>query len=499
MRTGSGASGAGGPFPEPPAELGAGSGAKSLSSIGVSIPPLARVDYGLGAMLGSDASPEPSARELHEEAAAVLQRLIRFNTVNPPGDERPAQEFLADYLTQAGFTCELLGATERRPNLVARLPGQADGPRLCLLSHVDTVLAAASEWRHDPWSGDEADGCIWGRGALDMKSQTAAEVAAAAALARRGWRPARGELMVVCVVDEETGGALGAQWLTEQHPDKVRCDYLINEGAGEVIPYRGRRLYGVCCAEKGVFRFRLATTGVAGHASIPGMGDNALVRLAPLIERLGSHRPGYDVVEEPAAFVRGLGERPEDPGGVLARVREEDPALATLLEPMLGVSFVPTRVSASEKINVIPSRAEVGVDCRVPPGMGEAQARARLAELLGEDGYTVEFSERVVGNRSPMRSSLMDAITAWLAEQEPEAEVVPTILPGFTDSRWFRNAFPDCVAYGFFPQRHMALQQAAPLIHGADERIDVRDLGFAADFFAELPHRLLGDGAAGDP
>jgi acetylornithine deacetylase/succinyl-diaminopimelate desuccinylase-like protein len=434
----------------------------------------------------------PTDAELAEQTTEVLRRLIRFDTVNPPGDEGPAIEYLHDLLAEAGFDCELLAAEEGRPNLVARLRGGDSGPVLGYLGHVDTVLATPSEWRHDPWSGDLADGFLWGRGALDMKSQVAAEVVAAAALARGGWRPACGELKVMCVADEETGGARGAQFLTEQHPDAVRCDLLVNEGGGEVMEYRGRRLYGVCCAEKGVFRFTLTTDGVAGHASLPRMGDNALLKLAPLLARLGERQPEYDVTPEPAALLRALDADGDDPAAALERVREADPVLAILLEPMLGVSVTPTQAAASEKVNVIPSQARIGVDCRVPPGLGEAEARARLEELLGPDGYRLEFSETVVGNRSPMESELMDAIGDWVAEHDPGAEVVPLILPGFTDSRWFRVAFPECVAYGFFPQKHMTLHDCAPLIHGADERIDVRDLAFAASFFRDLAQRVLG-------
>jgi acetylornithine deacetylase/succinyl-diaminopimelate desuccinylase-like protein len=454
------------------------------------------------------------------EAEELLARLIRFNTVNPPGNERAAQEYLADHLTRAGFECELLGAEPERPNLVARLRpaaagtdvgvAPADGPTLCYLGHVDTVLANADDWTHDPWSGDIADGFLWGRGALDMKSQVAAEIAAAAALARSGWRPARGELLIVAVVDEETGGSLGAEWITKNHPEKVRCDMLVNEGGGAVIEYGGppaRRCYGVCCAEKGVFRFTLATDGVAGHASMPGMGENALLKMGPILERFAARQPSYRLTDEPLAFLRGIGEDPEDPEGSLARLRAVDPRLAIMFEPMLGVTFTPTRITASEKINVIPSRAELKVDCRVPPGLGEEAVREGLAEVLetpppSENGgggpdvshppWRIEFTERVVGNRSPMASQLMDTISAWIAERDPGAQAVPVVLPGFTDSRHFRLAFPECVAYGFFPQRHQSLLQSAPLIHGADERIDVRDLAFATELFRDLAVRVLG-------
>ncbi len=432
------------------------------------------------------------ASTLASDAVELLQRLIAFNTVNPPGAELAAQEHLETLLAGAGFECQLLGAVLERPNLVARLRGAAPGPTLCYLGHVDTVLADPAEWRRGPWSGELAEGCVWGRGALDMKSQVAAEVAAAVSLARSGWRPACGDLLVVAVVDEEVGGELGAEWLTQTYPEKVRCDLLVNEGGGAVFEYRGRRRYGVCCAEKGVFRFTLTTDGVAGHASMPKIAENALLKMGPLLTRLAERQPAYTLTPEPAAFLRGIGEDPEDPAGAVANLLAVDPRLASMFEPMLGVTFAPTRIRASEKINVIPSRAEVKVDCRVPPGLGEAEVLRGIGEVLGHDGFHIDFTERVVGNRSPADSSLMDAISSWIAERDPGAEVVPVVLPGFTDSRHFRAAFPECVAYGFFPQRHQTLLEAMPLIHGADERIDVRDVAFAAEFFRDLARSVLG-------
>jgi acetylornithine deacetylase/succinyl-diaminopimelate desuccinylase-like protein len=430
--------------------------------------------------------------DLQEDTTALLQRLIRFNTVNPPGAEVELQESLAADLREAGFEVDLLGAQPDRPNLVARLRGNADGPTLCLLSHVDTVLATAADWTHDPWSGDLADGFLWGRGALDMKSQTAAEVTAALSLARSGWRPAQGDLLVVVLVDEEVGGELGAMWICEHHPDKVRCDYLLNEGAGAVFPYGGDRYYGVCVAEKGVFRFRLLTDGVAGHASIPKIGDNALLKMAPLLARMAHQQPGFDLVEPARALLEGLGLEPDgDPAAALRRLQDRDPLLALLVEPLLGVTLAPTKISASQKINVIPASAELRVDCRVPPGLDQDVALRRIREVIGEDGYRLEFTERVPGNQSAVRTPLMDAIERWIGEHDPGARVVPTILPGFTDSRTFRDAFPDCVAYGFFPHHHMNLYETAPLIHAADERIDVRDLGFAAAFFRDICKEML--------
>jgi acetylornithine deacetylase/succinyl-diaminopimelate desuccinylase-like protein len=433
----------------------------------------------------------PDAAELERSTTELLQQLIRLNTVNPPGNEEPAQRLLADLLEGAGFEVELLAAVEGRPNLVARLPGGSDGPRLCLLGHVDTVLADPEDWSVDPWSGELKDGCVWGRGALDMKSQVAAEVAAAVALAREGWRPEAGELMLVLTADEEAGAEYGAKWLCEEQADKVRCDLVVNEGAGEVFEFDGRRRYGVCVAEKGVFRFTLSTSGRAGHASIPRIGDNALVKLGPVLDAMRDGHPEFESSPEAVAFLDALGVDASDLDAALAEVEKADPRVAILLEPMLGVTLTPTMVRASEKINVIPARAELKVDCRVPPELGEDHARRRIREVVGDNGYEFRFDERVVGNRSPTDTPLMDVIRSFVADEDGSAEVAPVVLPGFSDSHWFRKAFPDCVAYGFFPQRAMDLFEAAPLVHGADERVPVEDLGMAARFYSRLAQEVL--------
>jgi acetylornithine deacetylase/succinyl-diaminopimelate desuccinylase-like protein len=427
---------------------------------------------------------------MEQAATELLRQLIRFDTVNPPGQERACNEHLAALLRDAGFDdVQLLGRTPERPNLVARLKGRAEGPVLGLLSHVDTVLATPEEWQRGPWSGDLVDGVVWGRGAQDMKSQTAAEVAAAVELAGSGWRPARGDLLVLSVVDEETGGGEGAKWLCEHHPDLVRCDYLLNEGGGTVMPFDGTRVHGVCVAEKGVFRFRVTTRGVAGHASMPRLSDSALPKLARIVQALAERTPSPDPTEAPEVLLRELGLSFEE-------LAEREPALAAFVEPMRSVTFAPTIIAASEKINVIPSSASLKVDCRVPPGLGEDVARRRIAEVLDgvDEEYEVEFIERVVGNSSPVETPLMDALRGWIAREDPEARIVPTMLPAFTDSRTWRDAFPECVAYGFFPQRQMTLSEMWTLVHGKDERIHAADVGWAARCYHDVAKELLGDG-----
>jgi acetylornithine deacetylase/succinyl-diaminopimelate desuccinylase-like protein len=450
----------------------------------------------------------PDAGELERRTTQLLQRLIQFDTVNPPGAEEDCQQYLRGLLEGAGFEVELLAAVPGRPNLVARLaaPSGADGPTLCLLGHVDTVLADPADWEVSPWSGElREDGCVWGRGALDMKSQVAAEVAAACMLAEAGWRPEAGELKLVLTADEETGATHGAQWLCAEHADRVRADLIVNEGAGASFEYSPsgdaapRRIYPVCVAEKGVFRFTLTAHGRAGHASLPRIGENALTKLAPLLSALGDARLVPEHSPEPDAFLTALGIPLEDLGAALAQVEATDPRIAVLLEPLLGITFAPTMAAASEKINVIPAQASARVDCRVPPGVGEERVRARVHAALGwpspeagpPPGFSLDFDETVTGNRSPIDTPLMETIRSFVALEDPGAAITATALAGFSDSHWFRAAFPDCLAYGFFPQRRMDLFEAMPLVHGANERIPVEDLGLAARFFAELVETTL--------
>jgi acetylornithine deacetylase/succinyl-diaminopimelate desuccinylase-like protein len=431
---------------------------------------------------------------LGPSAVDLLGRLIQANTVNPPGNEGRVQSFLRERLTAAGFECDLLEAAPGRPNLVARLRGTGDGPTLALLGHVDTVRADPDEWSFDPWSGEVADGWVRGRGALDMKGQVAAEVAACLALGESDWRPA-GELLLVVTADEEVGGGLGAQWLCEHHADKVRADFVLNEGGGNAVELAGRRNYVLCVGEKGIFRMKLHVHGRAGHASLPRIGDNALLKMAGYISAL-SEQPEPEPTPVGEALLEALlGEPHTGEAGIrtgLERLRAEEPLLSDFLaEPMLSVTLAPTIAAGGKKANVLPSEAEVLIDCRVPPGYGEEEALAALRGVIGEGDYSVEFSEATVGNSSPLNSPLADAIRDWVDEIDPGAGIAPIVMPGFSDSNPFRTAFPDAVVYGFCPHREIGLLEAAPLIHGADERVPAADIELAASFFYELPRRML--------
>jgi acetylornithine deacetylase/succinyl-diaminopimelate desuccinylase-like protein len=427
---------------------------------------------------------------LRDEATELLRELIRLDTVNPPGNETQAAELLRDYLAESGVEAELYARVPERANLVARLPGSGGGASLLLLSHTDTVVADAGEWQVGPWSGELQDGHVWGRGALDMKGHVTANAVALASLAREGFQPS-GDLVFAACADEEVGDGFGLPWLCAEHPEAVRTDYALNEGAGERIELLGRSFYLCSSAEKMSSPFRLRVHGRAGHASMPGIADNALVKAARLIERLAAYRPELQLGPETDALVRTLAGQPLEAAEALELAREVDVAAAELLEPLLSLTLSPTMVSASSLRNVIPHLCEVVVDCRLLPGQTQAQVEPLLREVLGEGDYELEWIEARGGTRSPLETPLWDAISGFVQEVDPEATVLPICVAGFTDSHWVREAF-GTVAYGFFPLRAMDAQLAARLVHSADERLAVDDLELAVRCFRHAAVEVTG-------
>lgn len=368
-----------------------------------------------------------------------------------------------------------------RANLVARIPGGGSGPRLALLSHTDTVLADPAEWQLGPWSGELRDDEVWGRGALDMKGQVAASAVAIASLAREGFRP-DGDLVFVAAADEEVGEDFGVQWLVREHPEAVRCEYSLNEGGGDRVVFGGSALYLCATAEKMSAPFRLRVFGRSGHASMPGIADNALVKAARIVQRLAEYVPERRHMPETEALLAAItgGEVPPADEAVAA-AEAVHPLARALVEPLLSLTLAPTMISASQKRNVIPAVCEVVVDSRLLPGQTPAEAEAIVREVAGDETYEYELIEAIGGTRSPRESPLWDAVESFVRELEPGAQAVPMCVAGFTDSHWLREAF-GTVAYGFFPMRTMDPEVASLLVHSADERIHVADLELGVDF-----------------
>ena len=369
---------------------------------------------------------------------------------------------LAEHLRDAGFEVALLEAEPGRPNLVADLPGERDGQTLCLLGHVDTVPADPGEWSFSPWSGDVVDGDgprprRPGHEGPGRGRGRRCDLARALRLA-----PGEGALKLVITADEEMGAALGAQWLCREHPEAVRSDLVVNEGGGRRVRARRQALLHALRRREGRQplpaarprrrRARLGPGARRQRAAEAGAGsDPVRLRAAAGADR-GRDRLPRAVLGEDLAGAEG-----SELEAAVERLRGLSPPLAAYIaEPMLRVTMVPTRAHASDKDNVIPSQAEVLVDCRVPPGGGADEARARAEQLLGPlaDGLEIEFTEPVdratappPNRRSPTRSPRP------LAEFDPDATLVPIVMPGFSDSHWFRKAFGSATVYGFCPQR----------------------------------------------
>jgi acetylornithine deacetylase/succinyl-diaminopimelate desuccinylase-like protein len=424
------------------------------------------------------------------EVAELLQRLIRLDTTNPPGNETLVAELLRDYLEAAGVECELYARTPERANLVARIRGRGDGTSLAFLSHTDVVLARPEDWQRHPFDGELVDGVVWGRGALDMKGEVAASAVAVATLAREGWRGS-GDLVFVAAADEEVGDDFGLRWLVQAHPDAVRTDFSVNEGAGERVELGDKVLYLCSTAEKMSSPFVLRVHGRSGHASMPSIADNALVKAAPLVARLGEFAVEPQLIPEVEGFLSVLlGEVPPA-SEALAAANAVSPLAAELIEPLLGMTVSPTKAHASDKRNVIPALCEITVDTRLLPGQTPAQAEATIRAWLGEGDYDLVNTEAQGGTRSPIGGPLWDAVTSFVEDEEPGAQAAPMCVAGFTDSHWVRAAL-GTVAYGFFPSRYLDPQVSARLIHSADERVPVADLELGVRWLAHAARTVCG-------
>ena len=440
-------------------------------------------------------------RALEGETVELLSALLQADTTNPPGNETRAALVLVDYFARHGLEAQLVGDLPDRQNLIVRLPGTRPGPRLGLLGHLDVVPAEAGEWSVPPFSGAVRDGYVWGRGATDMKNQVAAQAVAVTRLAAAG-APFAGELLFIATADEERGDYCGARWLVTQRPELVRCDYLLNEGGGTYSVVGGTRLYPLTVGEKAFAQFRLTVRGRGGHGSVPLHDFNPVERLGRVIAALADHEAAVTVAPITASFIDhlvsdpGLRARLRDPALARAAIREllgRDPESAYLIEPLLGVTFSPTILhGGGEAVNVIPSHAAVDIDCRMLPGQKPDDVRREVdAALAGIDGWEFSWLDLTDGNESPSPTPLSAAVERVMSRLVPGSEIVPLHLCGFTDSRWFREAFPDIAAYGFCPFVAEDTATMGGREHARDERIALDDLPFQARFFELLVGELL--------
>jgi len=417
------------------------------------------------------------------DAVSICRQLIRIDSSNYGDDsgpgERAAAEKVIELLSEVGYDPTYLESRPTRGSVLLRIPG-ADPARSALVvhGHTDVVPAQASDWKMDPFGGDEMDGMIWGRGAVDMKDMDAMILAVLRDMKRTGWQPAR-DLVIAFFADEEAGGRLGARWVVDNHPEWFEgATEAISEVGGFSIEIDGRRTYLLQTAEKGIAWLRLIADGTAGHGSQVNT-DNAVTRLAEAVARIGRHRFSTTLGPTVTAFLVGVGElvgRPFDP---------EDPSSVDDLVASLGPmsKFVgsttanyanPTQLDAGYKANVVPGQASAVVDVRFLPGQEEA-AMTTVRELAGE-GIRFEDVQRDVALEVPFEGDLVDAMVASLDAEDPGAHVLPYMLSGGTDNKSLARL--GITGYGFAPLRLPPELDFAGMFHGVDERVPVESVEF---------------------
>jgi acetylornithine deacetylase/succinyl-diaminopimelate desuccinylase-like protein len=396
------------------------------------------------------------ARDLHERPAELLQRLLRFDTTNPPGSERACLEWLTGLLQDAGLETTFVAADPARPSLVARLRGSGQAPPLLLEGHVDVVSTAGQRWAHPPFAGEIVDGHVWGRGALDMKGGVAMFVAAALRAAATGLSLA-GDLVLALLSDEEAGGDIGAARLVRERPDllaDVRC--ALGEFGGFSLDLGGRRFYPIQVAEKQLCWLRATVRGPAGHGALP-MRGGAIARLAELLRVLDRRRLPVHITPVTRRMIEQVTAELPAAVGVLLR-RLLDPRLSDrvldllgergrMFDPLLHHTVTATIVRGGDKINVIPAEATVELDGRLLPGFTAADLLAELRALLGPD-VELDLLRHDPGPSEP-DLGLYDLLVGVLRDADPSGTPVPLLLAAITDARHFSR--PGIQTYGFCP------------------------------------------------
>jgi acetylornithine deacetylase/succinyl-diaminopimelate desuccinylase-like protein len=440
-------------------------------------------------------------QQLEGEVLELFTALLRVDTTNR--NETAAACVIQAYLAENGIGSELDGELPERQSLVARLDGARPGKTLTMMGHLDVVPADASEWSVPPFGGVVKDGYVWGVGAVDMKNQVAAEAVALARLKRAG-APFAGTVKYAATADEEDGEVCGVQWLCEHRPEALRADYCLNEGMGGLwVPVDGKKVFLLAVGEKAFAQFLIRTRGRGGHGSVPEKERSAVIDLARAVTALGLADPPAIVSGPTARFIdalvpdAGLRARLKDPAtarAAAAELRRLDPVVAGLVEPLFGATLTPTVLRAGKAVNVIPTRAEAQVDCRILPEMEREDVQDYVADVLDPLGIEWEFEwvDVTTPNASPPATPLRDSIERVLRRDVPDATLAPMTSSSFTDSRWVREAFPDCVAYGFAPyvaESFHAMDGGRD--HEPDERILVEDVTYQALFFERLAVDLL--------
>lgn len=432
--------------------------------------------------------------ETLHDPVELLQSLLRFDTTNPPGDERECISWVAHLLENLGVEPRIVAKTPERPNLIARLAGRGASPPLLLQGHVD-VVAARGQWQHEPFAGDLRDGYVWGRGALDMKGGVAMLLAAfmRAAVTET---PPPGDVILCLLADEEAGSDLGANYLVREHPELFSgVRHSIGEFGGFTMEIAGRRLYPIMVAEKQVCWTLARTRGAAGHGSLPIRGS-AAGKLGRLLAALDRRRLPVRITPAASSMIGAIAaELPRPlalPLHALLRPQLTDRVLdvlgerVALFDTLLHNTASANVIAAGEKTNVIPGEATAELDCRMVPGCSPEELFAELRALAG-----VELELEVI-RHDPVAAepdmTLFGKLADTLRELDPAAKPVPMLLPGATDGRFFARL--GIHTYGFLPMPMPAELNFMRLIHAENERVPAAAIEFGTNAIARVLERF---------
>jgi acetylornithine deacetylase/succinyl-diaminopimelate desuccinylase-like protein len=423
----------------------------------------------------------------------ILSDLIRINTINPPGNEKAAAEYLKNLFIENGLESEIVEPEKDRGSFIARIG--SGSKKLLYISHLD-VVPVGDDWDFKPLSGEIKDGIIYGRGALDCKDLTAAQVVAALELHAEGV-PLNGQLIIAATADEEKGGRLGAEYLIENKPDKIKADYAVNEGADQPIPINGKLAYFIQVGEKGTAWCTLKARGVAGHGSMPTLADNAVVKMARAVCRLHNYRAEVIVVPEVEKLLKRIAGlcnleliscRPGDVDHLLEEL-PLDKAFVEALRSMTRMTVSPNQIRGGTKTNIIPDYCEADVDIRILPGQDCEYVEKELRLVISKD-IEIDFNEYKAPTFSSANDSfyrLMEEVTLDLTGKDTIC--LPVISAGSTDSKFLRGA--GIPSYGIGLMAAGFDQEARSTIHGRNERTDLSSLRLKTEFLKELARRYL--------
>jgi acetylornithine deacetylase/succinyl-diaminopimelate desuccinylase-like protein len=431
-------------------------------------------------------APSSSNQPIYQRPVEILQSLIRFDTTNPPGNEAECVAYINSLLREAGFNTTLLTKAPNRPNLITRLKGQGSAPPLLLYGHVDVVTTLGQGWTYPPFEGKIVDGCVWGRGALDMKGGVAMMLAAFLRAKAEGLSLS-GDVVLAILSDEEGGSDYGAKYLVENHPEQFKgIRYALGEFGGSRFYFGRKKLYPIMVAEKQICWMKAHVRGPGGHGSLPLRGGT-MAKLARLLQQLDRRRLPVHITPPARQMIESMAFALSFPQSLILR-QLLNPRLTDLILRLLGTrgqGLAPlfrntvnaTIVHGGDKINVIPSEISLELDGRLLPGFKPDDMIAELRRLIGDD-VELEVLRHDSGPAEP-DMGFFDTLAGVLREADPGALPVPMFMPGVTDGRFFSRL--GIQTYGFTPMNLPPDLNLLQKAHAADERIPVEALDFGAN------------------